>query len=171
MSEAQKDTLLLRRDTCRGCTSADLVQFADFGEVPLAGGHLRPDQVAQERKFPLAVHFCLRCSLVQILDIVPPDVLFQDYQYIASVIKGLADHFASYLSYLRENRFLPSDGFLVEFGSNDGVLLQQVQSSGLRCLGVDASRNVSQMARAKGLPVITAYFTESLAQEIRAEHG
>ncbi len=56
---------------CRFCSSADLVKFLDFGEVPLAGGFLRPEDTAEEKFYPLALYFCSHCTLVQVVDTVP----------------------------------------------------------------------------------------------------
>lgn len=162
---------LVKRRVCRGCGSENIVRFVDLGEMPLAGGHLRSDQVAAEQRFPLSAWFCRDCSLVQILDAIPPDLLFQNYQYISSIIRGLHDHFLEYTDYLQREGYLLPGGFLVEFGCNDGVLLGQLQKRHVRSLGLDPSRNVSEMARARGLSVLTDYFTHESAGRVRGIYG
>ena len=43
--------------------------------------------------FPLNVAFCPRCSLVQLLETVPPEVLFcKDYPYYSSFSPALLQH-------------------------------------------------------------------------------
>jgi methylation protein EvaC len=64
-----------------------------------------------------------------------------------------------------------SDPFIVEIGCNDGVMLATVAAAGVRHLGVEPSSNVAELARAKGVRVLTEFFDESVAAAIRAEHG
>ena len=42
---------------------------------------------------------------------------------------------------------------------------------GARTLGIDPARNIAELAREKGLEVVTEYFTPELARQIREEHG
>ncbi|MBI5163207.1 MAG: methyltransferase domain-containing protein, partial [Magnetospirillum sp.] len=67
--------------------------------------------------------------------------------------------------------FVPPNGLVVEIGSNDGILLRSLQSRDVRVLGVDPARNVSEQARAQGVPTLTAYFGEAVARAIAKEHG
>ena len=65
---------------CRACKSKKLKLFLDLGDMPLAGGFLtNADAITFEKKFPLPIHVCQECSLVQILEVVDPEILFQDY--------------------------------------------------------------------------------------------
>jgi novobiocin biosynthesis protein NovU/D-mycarose 3-C-methyltransferase len=141
----------------------------DFGELPLAGGFLDgPEAVAKERRYPLAVHVCRNCALVQIVEPVDPDVLFQDYSFSASTIPGLVRHFEDYARWLVE-RHRPE--LVVEFGCNDGVLLAPLEQLGVRAVGVDISGNITELARERGHTAITGAFTPEVAERIREEHG
>lgn len=157
------------RTTCRGCDSTVLSQILDLGSVPLAGGFLSSlESAGQEPLFPLKVYVCDACALVQILEPVDPELLFQDYSFSSSTIKPLVDHFSAYASWLREH-FNP--GKVVEFGCNDGILLQPLQAAGVKAVGVDVSLNITEMARANGLDVVTGYFSRDAAAEIKARIG
>lgn len=162
---------LIHRINCRGCLSLNIVKFLDLGKMPLAGGFLDKNQIPDEKRFDLSVYFCRNCSLVQIIDVVPPNILFEKYQYISSVIKSLSDYFKEYAAFLQTKQYLPSEGFLVEFGCNDGVLLECLSDSNIGILGVDPSKNVSEMGRQKGLPIITDYFTVPVAEMIKKKNG
>ena len=150
------------RTTCRGCESTDLDEILDLGRVPLAGGFLA-DPAAPDRLFPLKIHACRRCALVQILDAIDPDVLFQDYSFSSSTIGPLVDHFSNYSLWMHE-RFHPD--VVVEFGCNDGVLLAPLKAAGVRAVGVDISENIGNLARSKGLDVLTGAFDDSMAARI-----
>lgn len=146
------------RETCRACEGGSLVKVLDLGMMPLAGGFLRDAEAARREKlYALAVHCCRDCGLVQILDAVDPDVLFQDYSFSSSTIRPLVEHFEEYAEWLAE-RLQPRK--VLEFGCNDGVLLAPLEKRGIKAVGVDVSGNITEMARGKGLDVVTGYFGE-----------
>src|SRR4051812_33302491 len=112
---------------CRACEGRDLEPILDLGKLPLAGGFLDgPEAAAKEERYPLAIHACAGCGLVQVLDPVDPGILFQNYSFSSSTIKPLIDHFESYASWIVE-RLRPS--LVVEFGCNDGVLLSPLSKA------------------------------------------
>ena len=155
------------RADCRACRARDLVEILDLGEMALAGGFLRADaEAAAERRYPLRVHICRNCRLVQILEAIDPDVLFQDYSFASSTVEPLVRHFDAYAGWLQD-RFRPS--VVVEFGCNDGILLRPLQARGIRGIGVDLSANIGEMARASGLQVVTGAFDQDMARRIRDE--
>ena len=124
--------------------------------------------VEKEQFYPLEVHVCADCILIQILNPVDPEILFQDYSFSSSTIKPLVDHFEAYAMWMIETLH-PTK--VVEFGCNDGVLLVPLHKAGVQAVGVDVSVNITEMARNKGLDVITGYFNPETADRIRARVG
>ncbi len=62
---------------CRSCSSHRLSPFLSLGVTPLADGLLSEAQLGKpEITAPLDVVFCPDCSLVQITETVPPEILF-----------------------------------------------------------------------------------------------
>ena len=56
---------------------------------------------------PLDLVFCPDCSLVQITETVPPEILFcRSYPYFSSVSKSLREHFAASAESIIEKRSL-----------------------------------------------------------------
>ena len=160
---------LTMRTTCRGCASKNLIQIIDFGSVPLAGGFLSSlEKAKDERLYPLPVHVCGDCALVQILEPVDPEILFQDYSFSSSTIKPLVDHFEAYAKWLVDN-FQPRK--VVEFGCNDGILIEPLKASGVTAAGVDVSVNITEMARQKSLDVTAGYFNRDMAAGIKSRLG
>ena len=51
----------------------------------------------------------------------------------------------------------------LEIGSNDGIMLQNFVSDKIPCLGIEPSKNVAEVARKKGIEVITEFFDKSLS--------
>jgi len=66
---------------------------------------------------------------------------------------------------------LSADPFMVEIGSNDGVLLRTVRDAGVRHLGVEPSGSVAEVARQHGVRVRTEFFDAKTAADIRATDG
>jgi SAM-dependent methyltransferase len=157
-----------QRQSCRTCGSKRLVRFLDLGEMPLAGGFLTPAEFAYERRYPLQVYVCENCTLVQIPAAIPPDQLFREYCYLSSVTQTLSEHFREYANFLRQHLLPSGRSFVVEFGSNDGVLLGPLKALGVDVLGVDPAQNIIAVARQKGIETIGDYFTEELARTIAA---
>ena len=92
------------RNCCRVCHGTSLVKFLDLGDMPLAGGFLRSDELHNEKKYPLQVYFCKNCSLVQILDVIDQDTLFFNYKYPkASRMDAAVEHAQRALDLARQN--------------------------------------------------------------------
>jgi SAM-dependent methyltransferase len=157
------------RQECRGCGGRALETVFEFGPMPLAGAFLSgAAAIATEERFPLTVHVCRDCALVQILDPIDPDVLFRDYAFSSSTVGPLVQHFDSYAQWLVD-RYAPAR--VVEFGCNDGILLAPLKARGVTAVGVDISENITAMARDKGLDVVTGYFDETTAASIASRIG
>ena len=163
---------LHKRDSCRGCFGKDLHVFLDLGDVPLAGGYLSEDQLDKNQKFPLKVSYCNSCGLVQIQDFIDPSVLFGKYLYSSSVIKSLSEHFYEYANFLKNNFLNKQHAKLVEFGCNDGVLLQYFKDEkNIEAYGVDPSPNISKLASDKGFHIYNDYFNSVTSRKIFNDIG
>lgn len=155
---------------CRACGRAELEFLFDLGPQPLAGGFLSPDENVKlyEQTYPLPIHVCRNCGLVQSTFVIPADVLFVNYFFSSSTIDYLVHHFLDYAAWIKE-KLAPQ--FVVEFGCNDGILLEPLERLGIRTCGIDISHNITDLARKKGLNVITGYFNTDTAREIRQKYG
>src|SRR5579864_1845543 len=157
------------RMQCRACAHEGLSEFLNLGNMPLAGGFLRStDEIKSERTFPLPVHVCDSCGLVQIVDPVDPNLLFRDYAFASSIVGPLVKHFTDYAQWLQD-RYQPKT--VVEFGCNDGILLAPLERLGVKAVGVDISENITELARGKGLTVLTGYFNPKTAANIAEQYG
>ena len=75
----------------------------------------------------------------------------------------MKSHFLQFAEDVK-NRFLPKeDPFVVEIGSNDGIMLQNFKHWGIRHLGIEPSANVAHVAMDKGINTIIEFFDEKLA--------
>lgn len=159
----------MRRTVCRGCESKQLEAFLNLGDMPLAGGFLASKaDISKENVYPLPVHVCKDCGLVQILEVIDPEILFQDYSFSSSTIAPLVQHFKSYADWIKVN-FNPKT--VLEFGCNDGVLIDPLNKLGIRAAGIDVSKNISELAQSKGLDVSAGYFNVESALQLRERLG
>jgi SAM-dependent methyltransferase len=158
------------QERCRSC-GGELAVFLSLGEMPLPDALLRPEQLAlPEPRYPLDVAFCPSCSLVQILQDVPPERLFVDnYLYFSSFSTGLVDHSAEHARRLVAERGLGPDSLVVEIASNDGYLLRNFVEAGIPVLGIDPAPQQAAAADAVGVPTLTEFFDAELARRLRAE--
>jgi methylation protein EvaC len=157
--------------TCLICGSP-AEQFISFGQMPIANGFLLPEQLADEHFFELAVAFCASCTMVQLVHLVEPSKMFhENYAFFSSTSTRMAAHFADFAQDVRSKYLQNADPFVVEIGSNDGIMLQHFAKAGIRHLGIEPSANVAQVAIDKGIRTITRFFDEALAREIVSEHG
>ena len=156
---------------CRTCKSERLYLFLELGDHPLANGFLRADQLAEpEARFPLDVHVCLDCGLIQVADQVPAEY-FRHYVYIPSASDVMQEHFARLAEVIRDRLLGAPDALTIDIGCNDGLLLSFLQRDGARTLGIDPASNIAELARERGVEVVNEYFTPELARAVRAEHG
>ena len=158
--------------SCRSCGSSSLQLIIDLGLQPLANNLLRPDDLAKpEPKFPLDVHVCRDCWLLQISHIVPPVDLFSDYVYFSSFSDHLLRHSReSALRYIAEKP-LNAGSFVVEIASNDGYLLKNFVQAGVPCLGFEPAANIAEVARANGVDTHCEFFGERSAQGLKDRRG
>jgi len=156
---------------CRSCMEKGLRPVLDLGEMPLSAGFVNSNDLARnDQKYPLEVAFCSRCSLVQILETVPPEILFgRDYPYYSSFSETLLEHSRKNVLNLIDKRKLTSRSFVVELASNDGYLLKNFVEKKIPVLGIDPASGPAEAAEKIGVPTLCAFFDKSLASKLQRE--
>lgn len=156
---------------CHICNSP-VEPFISFGKMPIANGFLSPEEFASEYFFELKVGFCEECKMVQLTEFVDREKMFHDhYAFYSSTSSRMALHFKNLADIVCQKYLRDTDPFVVEIGSNDGIMLQNFAKAGIRHLGVEPSANVAQVAIDKGITTITEFFDEVLAQNIIKRNG
>src|SRR6266550_4396321 len=157
--------------SCLICETA-VNSFMSFGRMPIANGFLAPAQFGDEYFFELQVGFCPQCTMVQLTEQVDREKMFHGEDvFFSSTSTRMAEHFKQFAADVTDRYLESPDPFVVEIGSNDGIMLQNFAGAGIRHLGIEPSANVAAIARAKGVQTICQFFDEKLAREIVAEHG
>lgn len=147
-------------------------EFISFGKMPIANGFLTPDQIPDEYFFELKVGFCPESKMVQLTELVQQEKMFhENYAFFSSTSTRMAEHFRNFAEHVKGRWFEPKDPFVVEIGSNDGIMLQNFAKAGIRHLGIEPSANVAQVARDKGVNTISKFFDENVARDIVSQYG
>lgn len=134
-------------------------QLVDLGMSPLCESYLSADQLnAMEPFYPLTVHVCACCLLVQLEQYVSADEIFTEYAYFSSYSDSWVEHMRRYTQMVVSRLGLGPDSLVVELASNDGYLLQHFVAKGIPCLGVEPAVNVARVAEARGIPTLTEFF-------------
>jgi SAM-dependent methyltransferase len=153
---------------CRVCRSTGIEPILSLGETPLADRLRREDQLREaEPRFPLNVAFCPACSLVQLLETVPPEMLFcEDYPYYSSFSPALLKHSRANALNLMDTRGLNPSSLVVELASNDGYLLKNFVEYGIPVLGIDPAEGPAKAAEAAGVKTLCTFFSAELAADL-----
>jgi hypothetical protein len=157
---------------CRLCDSVRMRSVLDLGATPPCGSFLTPGELdLAEPTFPLHLRVCENCLLLQISAFVWSGGADAEHRYFSSFSDSWAEHAKTFVGDTVKRLRLSAESFVVEVGSNDGYLLRHVAAAGIPCLGIDPSVNAGLIARDRGVPTATAFLEESLAREVRGEHG
>jgi SAM-dependent methyltransferase len=154
----------MKCDLCLQDTSAS---FLDLGQQPLANKYPTKEMFATEDFFPLQVLFCTNCKNVQLGTKVSRERMFEDYYYLSSVNQGLVRHFNEFAKKLADE----GAKFVVDVGSNDGILLKPLKDLGVKTIGIEPSINVGKIANDAGLETIISFFNKESVDEYVTKHG
>src|SRR3954467_12514413 len=126
-----------KRDACRLCDSHKLDCVVPLGAIPILTPNvdikLSSEQHAgiQAQTVPLALYRCLECGAVQLLDVVDPRVMYNNFRYTTTISLGLPEHFRKFAGEIIDTAQARTGAFVVEVGSNDGTLLRAFQERGM----------------------------------------
>ncbi|MFH1800792.1 MAG: class I SAM-dependent methyltransferase [Candidatus Omnitrophota bacterium] len=161
-----------RRKTCRYCDTPLGEPFLDLGSQPLANNLPRKEDAAKtEFHCPLAVVKCPKCHLVQLTHSVPAHLMFDEYLYVSSTTQTFRTHFAEYAGDVRDRLLKKDRPFVVDIGSNDGLLVSCYDKAGMRGVGVEPAKNLAADANKRGVITLNRYFDEETVREIVAQYG
>lgn len=171
MNDKQKGSGAKTITSCRICRGLKLTEFFNLGRQPLANSFLKKEDLGNpEAYYPLRVMFCNNCHLVQLGEVVDPELLFSRYVYFSSGMPA-SKHFRDYAKDAIKRFITSSEDLFIEIGSNDGHFLQVVKESHPKILGVDPAENIAKEANERGIPTIPDFFSSEVARNIVSKYG
>jgi methylation protein EvaC len=151
--------------------NGELYPFVDFGDMPIANAFATKKELKEEYTFPMKVGFCENCHMVQLLDQPEREKMFhENYAFFSSTSNYMKEHFKQFANSISKLQNLDKQSFVVEVGSNDGIMLQNFVHDGIPCLGIEPSENVAKVAAEKGIEVVSEFFDQSLAEQISKKY-
>ena len=155
--------------TCLICISK-IEPFMSFGKMPIANNFLSKEEFVNEYFFEMETAFCQVCNTFQLINQPEPKQMFNDsYAFFSGTSKFMNIHFQDFaskaLSYLDENPFV------VEIGSNDGIMMDNFAKKNIKHLGIEPSANVAKVSIERGIDTVVEFFDKELAKKIVKEHG
>jgi methylation protein EvaC len=155
---------------CLICES-EYLPFVDFGDMPIANAFATKKELEDEYTFAMRVGFCESCNMVQLVEQPDREKMFhENYAFFSSTSNYMKEHFKRFANSVSELQVLDENSFVVEIGSNDGIMLQNFVEVGVPCLGVEPSENVAEISMQKGIEVVLEFFDRPLAEKISKTH-
>ena len=159
-----------KRKNCRQCNSKDLTIAIKLNPTPLANDYIfKKDLKITKKNYPLDVYFCNSCKHLQLLDVVNPNTLFENYLYVSGTSSVFIKHFEKYAEYINHN--FRNEGLVIDIGSNDGTILKAFKKLGYRVLGVEPAKAIAEEAIKNGIDTIIDFFNPAAASEIKNKYG
>lgn len=159
-----------KNSKCRYCGGKSFLKFLSLGKQPPSNSFIKAREISREKLFPLDLYLCKSCSLVQLLDVVSAEYIFDKYLYYSSSSKALKEHYGRLAKYLTKRFKLAKGDVVIDIGANDGILLHGYSHPGLVLVGVEPSR-VAEAARASGLSVVNEFFNKKTALRMVKKYG
>lgn len=134
--------------------------------------HYRASGEKQMPLYPLDIYRCEACSHIQLLDILPPAVLFDDeFTYMPSKNPALIEHFNMYADLVAKQLDDDSASVCIDIGSNDGLFLQALKLRfGSEILGIDPAHGPAECARSQGVETWEEFFSIDSVQRIKERY-
>ena len=160
---------------CLICKSNNLKEFLNLGETALANNFLSKSELENNSEdfFPLRVSYCGDCYHVQLLDLVNPKLMFDNYLYISSASKTLVNHLKSLAKKINNEISPSSKDIILDVGSNDGSLLNEFYNidNSFNLIGIEPAKNLVKSEQNKKFKCINNYLIPDVAEKIVSKFG
>ena len=140
--------------SCRSCGNISLKDVISLSKSPLAN-NLLDNLDSDVDMYPLEMKYCPSCHNSQLSFVVPPGKMFDNYLYVSSTAASFRKHFETAANKYINDFKLDNTTLVVDIGSNDGVFLKPLNERGVRVVGVEPAKNISEIANKNGITKIT----------------
>ena len=155
------------RDKCRLCNSSDIIVIFKLNPTPPANSFIK-EKIYQEC-MPLDLCKCNSCNHIQLLQIVDPKILFENYLYISSASLTMTNHLIKSVSYFIEYLKLDKFDKILEIGANDGTCIKYLLENGFsNTIGIDPAKNIKER---NNLPIICDFFGSNCYDLLNDKYG
>ena len=112
------------KNNCRLCFSKNIVKVVSIGESPISEKYLNSkNSLPKDIVVPLDLYMCEDCSCVQLIHVINPDYLWNNFTFKTSRNPKLKNHYQTYVQDVIKFAEHTDKKFILDIGSNDGVFL------------------------------------------------
>ena len=146
---------------CNLCEIGDLKLIFSLGKQPLANKYPKnQNEIENEKLFEMNIFFCEKCLCCNLPINIDRKIFFSDYYYLSSVNRELVEHFNQLAKELVNKKFV------IDIGSNDGILIKPLKQLNVNCIGVEPSENVGKIANYIGFKTIKSFLYDKCSDII-----
>jgi hypothetical protein len=158
---------------CRMCESTSLYEFLDLGFAPPSDEIRTKEELKQPKiLFPLIVMQCQDCGLTQLSYAANPTLMYgQNYSYESSITESGKKHFFDMATSICIKLNLQKESFVIDIGSNVGVLLEGFKKNKMETLGIDPAPKICKIANDRGIETIQSLINPKIASQIVSKKG
>ena len=148
---------------CRICYSDELIKVLKLRDQYIATTFVKSnkDHPMANVKIPLTLMLCKECGLVQLLETVHPDLLYQNYFYRTAINdtmrKDLRDVVDDVMSHVETH----SGDCVVDIGANDCTMISMFPHSLVR-VAVEPAKNISWSHVDDSIQIVNDYFSDEV---------
>ena len=157
---------------CKFCKSNQLKKILSLGSTPLANSYVVKYQDFKfEKSYPLELHFCKKCKLIQAPHNISPSKIFVNYDYLSGISSTWKEHCKKFYEKISKKfKYKASKDTIIEIASNDGTLLKFFKEKKFNCIGVEPSKYAASIANKNKIYTINKFLTPQLANKIKKEN-
>jgi cyclopropane fatty-acyl-phospholipid synthase-like methyltransferase len=149
---------------CRLCHKTNPVELINFGPQPIVHNLLTNIDDSFDL-YPFRIGVCEYCGLMQLLECIPQNILYQNYFTLSSWKKQ--PHIQNLIKLIETSVNSNPKTSILEIGCNDGTFLKSLKEIGFeRLLGIEPTTDAYNIAHAAKFEVIKDFFNFELASDI-----
>jgi len=108
-------------------------------------------------KIPMTLALCKKCGLVQLLETVNPDLLYENYFYRSNVSHTMNRDLQNVVDDVLSQADSKKGDYVLDIGCNDGLMLKMFPKE-LKRVGIDPAKNIDWSNLDKSITIINDYF-------------
>jgi hypothetical protein len=158
---------------CRFCKRKLETKVIDLLTSPPSNSYLfTKDLNSSERYYPLKIYFCEKCYLVQTIDYVDKEKMFDsNYSYFSSTSKFFLKHAKNFVDEIVLDLNLNTKSLVYEVASNDGYLLKNFVKKKIPCIGIEPTKSTATYSKKYGYKVVQEFFTKKISKSLISKYG
>ena len=161
------------KNDCRLCESENILKVVSIGDSPISEKYSNEkNSLPKDVLVPLDLYMCKNCGHVQLIHVVNPDFLWDNFTFKTSRNPKLINHYEDYVKNIINFTGRIHKNFVLDIGSNDGTLLKIFKKNNFKeILGIDPAREIAEEATSHGIKTIPDYMNKLNADLIKNEYG